>query len=50
MVQREAGCRKSTPQRASGGSGGGGGGGGLDLIVNLITLIKSGHSDLFLLD
>ena len=49
MVQREAGRKESTSRRAGGVCVcvGGGGGGGLDL---LITLIKSGHSDLFLLD
>ena len=39
MVQREAGRRESTSQRAWG--GGGGGGGGLDLIVNYLDKIRS---------
>ena len=39
-VQREAGHRESTSQRAGGGGGGGGGGGELDLIVNVNYLDK----------
>ena len=39
-VQRKAGRRESTSQRAAWGGGGGGGGGGLDLIFTLNYLDK----------